>query len=242
MLSNGVINAVLESSSSGKSPSRSQPIETTSPAPTEGLELLEEALRVLMTVVNICLRPSLMQSNMHLVHYLLYSERELRPYMTNPIIVETRWLGNIPAVMSHFDELFNKEDETLSVERAMEILEKGSRILVGKMKAHMAETNTSVESDVKFTYEEEVDSEAFFVPYIWELIYQGTKDELLWVQKDIELFDVGVQAQGEKEDRIRSDSVEEAMSPSRSSAAAYKGFSDKQGEEMKVPQILTMNV
>jgi hypothetical protein len=108
----GVISSVLENSSHHKSPSKSRL------GPTGGsgeekdaatLAILEEALRALLTVFNICLRPSLIQNNLPVVHYLLYYKRELDTYLHHPRIVALGWLGSIPAVMEHFSEVRHGE-------------------------------------------------------------------------------------------------------------------------------------
>lgn len=163
-----------------------------------------------------------------MVHYLLYSQRELNPYFTSQRIVELGWLGNITVIMEHFTTLVEQEQEPLSVERAMELLEKGARTLVtrlvhqsdgkrpytkvhastakgtdhspllllllqqSRMRSQMPDFEMSLQDpDVKFTYEEEADPELFFVPYIWEVIYRETCQELHWVPESIIVFDLG---------------------------------------------------
>ena len=152
LMSSGVINAVLESSTT-RSPSHPSLL---SDDPLSK-DLLIEALRVLLTVFNICLRPTLVQSNIRLVHYLMYSKRELDPYIAHPRIIELGWLGNVPMIMEHFSKVFDEEEETLSVGRAMDLLEKGARQLSGKMRAQMEPEEDSkaagLDADVKFTYE-----------------------------------------------------------------------------------------
>jgi len=129
LMSSGIINSVIESSTSTATTTTTPPI-----LPSEDhdhyISLLQEVLRMLLTVFNITLRPSLIQNNLRVVHYLLYSQRELIPYFRNPIIADLGFLGNIPVIMEHFSTIVEAEQETLSVERAMELLEKGARTLV----------------------------------------------------------------------------------------------------------------
>jgi hypothetical protein len=116
----------------------------------------------------------------------------------------------VPMVMAHFGRMFDETEETLSVEKAMELLEKGARQLVSKLRAEennsYAQTQTHAEAyththaheqhsmakdpDLKFTYEEEADPEQFFVPYIWEVVYAQTKEDVSWVPARIRVFEL----------------------------------------------------
>ena len=46
------------------------------------------------------------------------------PLLCVCVCVHSRWLGVVPRVMAHFGRLFDEAEETLSVEKAMELLEK----------------------------------------------------------------------------------------------------------------------
>ena len=116
----------------------------------------------------------------------------------------------VPVVMAHFGRMFDETEETLSVEKAMELLGKGARQLVSKLRAEEnnshAQTQTHTEAythththeqhsmakdpDLKFTYEEEADPEQFFVPYIWEVVYAQTKEDVSWVPARIRVFEL----------------------------------------------------
>lgn len=260
MSSTGVIDTVLENSNS-RSPMRSSSHGSSysfgegALTPPHGgqqqqqqggsnnqLELLSEAMRVLLTVFNVCLRPSLMQHNLRLIHYLLYSKRELEPYLQNPRIVELGWLGNLPSILDHFNRLVDEEEQTLSVEKAMDILERGARSLVSKMMRGGAEGGAA-EADVKFTYEEADDPEEFFVPYIWEVVLTQTQDDLFWIADKVTICKVG--GAGAASGGAAADRVEhrEVGSPGPTEAAVKVQGRTEAGAGDKAPQVvLTMHV
>ncbi len=185
------------------------PSSSSTPFPTEAEDaqahaLLSEALRVLLTVFNVCLRPSLLPQNLRLVHYLLYSRRELEPLLAHPAVRGLAaglegGLGVVPVALQHFGRLFDETEETLSVEKAMGLLEKGARELVAQWRGEGGWVDGGgglADPDLKFTYEEEQDAESFFVPYVWEVVYARTKEEIAWVEGRIRVFEVSSGGRG----------------------------------------------
>jgi len=99
-------------------------------------------------------------------------------------------LGVAPEVLSFFGRLFDETEETLSVEKAMLLLEKGAREWQGGREGGLGlGGEMAVDPELKFTYEEEAEAESFFVPYIWEVVHAKTKEDVWWVTACISVFD-----------------------------------------------------
>jgi len=98
----------------------------------------------------------------------------------------------VPEVLTFFGRLFDETEETLSVEKAMLLLEKGAGEWVGGREGGreggLLGGEMAVDPELKFTYEEEAEAERFFVPYIWEVVHAKTKEDVWWVTACISVF------------------------------------------------------
>ncbi|EWM23284.1 Dymeclin [Nannochloropsis gaditana] len=186
------------------------------PNPSLTHALLSSGLRTLLSFFSIALSPSLLPSNLALVHSLLYSRQHLEPLLAHPAVRALATasfppslppfpspshpvqeggggggLGLVPGVLEFFGRLFDETEGTLSVEQAMQVLEKGAREWVGGREGGRAGglgAGMAADPELKFTYEEETEADSFFVPYIWETIYTITKEDLWWMPQYIQLF------------------------------------------------------
>ena len=99
----------------------------------------------------------------------------------------------MPEILFFFGRLFDETEETLSVDKAMLLLEKGAREWQGRGEGGMEGGlglggEMATDPELKFTYEEEAEAEMFFVPYIWEIIHAKTKEDVWWITPCISAF------------------------------------------------------
>ena len=84
------------------------------------------------------------------------------------------------------NERLSHVEGDLSVEKTMEVIERGTSAFVASLDT--AATVTEPEEPMKIGYQEQEESEAFFVPYTWEVIHKHTTGDLRWQDAHVAIF------------------------------------------------------
>jgi len=92
-------------------------------------------------------------------------------------------IGCISAVISKADSLIQESGEARTAQKAFTLLEQSiDQLKAAALPGHLSrdrskeisspshDTGVEDSSDFTFTYEEEVDPEIFFIPYLWEVV------------------------------------------------------------------------
>ncbi|CAM6120274.1 unnamed protein product [Calypogeia fissa] len=138
--------------------------------PTE-LHIYTDFLRIVLEIINSILTYALPR-NPEVVYALLHRQELFQPYREHPNFQEL--LANIYTVIEFFSIPLDKEniDGHWSVERVLQLVIDHTRSWRGEgMKTF---------TQLRFTYEEELHSEDFFTPYVWQLVvaHSGIKWDL----------------------------------------------------------------
>ncbi|CAM9729759.1 unnamed protein product, partial [Sphacelaria rigidula] len=136
---------------------------------------------------------------------MLHDQTSLEAIFNHPAIASAGWAADLPRLLSHFQDLAQKEEEAgggqgLTVEAAMAMVEKGVRHYttealgmgrdVGGLAAEEGRGGGEGDEEamtVTLSYEEGENCEAFFLPYVWQLVLARTPD-LNWNKSKIRIF------------------------------------------------------
>nr|XP_018898562.1 PREDICTED: dymeclin [Bemisia tabaci] len=123
---------------------------------------LEEALRIVLEVINSCLAHQLVQ-NTNLVYTLLYKKEIFEPFRGHEAFSDV--VKNIDLVINYFTNKLSSE-ESIDVDEVLAKVQfwavQWPRELIDKF------------PDLKFKYVEDDKPEEFFIPYVWSLVEQET--------------------------------------------------------------------
>eukprot|EP00898_Chlorokybus_atmophyticus_P000736 jgi/Chlat1/1663/Chrsp127S01908 len=139
---------------------------STGDAPPTELHIYTDFLRIVLEIINAILTYALPR-NPELVYALLHRQEVFEPFRNHPRFSEL--LSNIYTVLDFFN--VRMEDAKLkgewSVEKVLDVVIANTRSWRGEgMKTF---------TELRFTYEEEMHPEEFFIPYVWSLVcaYSG---------------------------------------------------------------------
>eukprot|EP00850_Spirogloea_muscicola_P003308 SM000013S26477 [mRNA] locus=s13:636106:642291:+ [translate_table: standard] len=128
--------------------------------PTE-LHIYTDFLRIVLEIINAILTYALPR-NPEVVYALLHRQELFQPFRNHPRFYEL--LENIYTVLDFFN--VRMDDTRLagewSVERVLEVVVANTRSWRGE--------GMKMFTELRFTYEEELHPEEFFVPYVWSLV------------------------------------------------------------------------
>ena len=133
-----------------------------------------------MEIINSILTHALAK-NPEVIYALLHRQELFAPFRSHPKFAEL--LDNIYVVLDYFNSRMDSADikGEWSVDKVLSVVVKNAQLWsVEKMK---------VMSDLKFTYEEEMHPEEFFIPYVWSLVC--THSGIMWDPQSITLFSAG---------------------------------------------------
>lgn len=141
----------------------------------QDITALEEGIRTLLEILNSCLTHGL-RHNPHLIYTMLYTRQLFDAYQQHPMFQDLIW--NISAVLNHFSARVNALDKGASVSQVLDVIEKGAlQWPTDRLKKF---------PDLKFRYVEDDNTDDFFVPYVWTLVYKNSA--LYWDPTRIRLF------------------------------------------------------
>ncbi|VVC26439.1 Hypothetical protein CINCED_3A015740 [Cinara cedri] len=130
--------------------------------PNQDMSAIEEALRIVLEVINSCLSNQLIH-NPNLVYALLYQRKVFEPLKSHEGFHDV--IQNIDMVITFFsaklereEELLNSSDVNTMLSRVQHWSLQWPRDLMKKF------------PDLKFKYVEEEKPEEFFGPYVWSLV------------------------------------------------------------------------
>ncbi|XP_054264200.1 dymeclin [Macrosteles quadrilineatus] len=134
---------------------------------------VQEALRILLEVINSCLSHQLIH-NTNLVYTLLYKKHVFEPFKNDPAFQDV--IQNLDMVIEFFTtKLEKEEDQNTDVDVVMARVQQAAlQWPTDRLKKF---------PELKFKYVEEDKPEEFFIPYVWSLVSQ--QSSLHW---DASLF------------------------------------------------------
>ncbi|CAH1720572.1 dymeclin [Aphis gossypii] len=131
-------------------------------SPNQDMSAIDEALRIVLEVINSCLSNQLIH-NPNLVYALLYQRKVFEPLKSHEAFHDV--IQNIDMVITFFsaklereEELLNSSDVNTMLSRVQHWSLQWPRDLMKKF------------PDLKFKYVEEEKPEEFFGPYVWSLV------------------------------------------------------------------------
>lgn len=179
------------------------------------LEMFAEASRTLLQILNLCLRMEHIEKNLQVLYALVYLKRDFDEIVSSPNSpFKQSEIGFLSALLNHTDTIIQKDSETtLTAIQAMEHLANSVDTLKTAMRTSsmFQDDITDLPQDFTFTYEEEVDPEVFFVPYIWYVVTCAvTVSFLEWEKPSIKVYATG--QQGEREGMLSVTATENSYS------------------------------
>ncbi|KRY55374.1 Dymeclin [Trichinella britovi] len=121
---------------------------------------LEEAMRMFLEILNSALMHNLTH-NIHLVYAILHQKDLFRDFEQHPMFQDLIW--NITCVINFFSTRLREVGTETSVETILEDIKTAM--------FHWNPEGLKKFPDLKFKYVEDQNTEEFFVPYIWNIIY-----------------------------------------------------------------------
>eukprot|EP00245_Coleochaete_scutata_P002264 TRINITY_DN1297_c0_g2_i1.p1 TRINITY_DN1297_c0_g2~~TRINITY_DN1297_c0_g2_i1.p1 ORF type:complete len:518 (+),score=93.00 TRINITY_DN1297_c0_g2_i1:66-1556(+) len=155
--------------------------------PTE-LHIYTDFLRIVLEIINAILTYALPR-NPEVVYALLHRQELFAPFRNHPRFLEL--LENIYTVLDFFNvrmDHTNMRGGEWSVERVLEVVIANARAWRGE--------GMKMFTELRFTYEEELHPEEFFIPYVWSLVC--THSGIPWSPNAISLFPVKSNAELEE--------------------------------------------
>jgi Dyggve-Melchior-Clausen syndrome protein len=126
-----------------------------------------EVARTLLRVLKHCLGPRSIEGNLHLVYALVYHQADFKKAIgstttqASPLFKKSE-ISRVQKVIHAATSIIEQAD-TRTATRALKVLSENAE----KMKQAVADNRKRSDvEDFTFTYEEEVDPEIFFVPYV----------------------------------------------------------------------------
>ncbi|KAJ7522567.1 hypothetical protein O6H91_18G017800 [Diphasiastrum complanatum] len=144
--------------------------------PTE-LHIYTDFLRIVLEIINAILTYALPR-NPEVIYALLHRQELFQPFRDHPRFYEL--LENVYTVLDFFNVRMDDQqmDKEWSVERVLQLIVTTARSWRGDgMKTF---------TQLRFTYEEELHPEEFFVPYVWQLVVSHSG--IQWDLEAISLF------------------------------------------------------
>uniref|UniRef100_A0A915HY00 Dymeclin n=1 Tax=Romanomermis culicivorax TaxID=13658 RepID=A0A915HY00_ROMCU len=145
----------------------------------QSITALEEAMRMLMEILNSCLTNNL-RHNPHLIYTMLYERHLFDNFQNHPMFQDLSW--NIGAVLNHFSTRVSSLEKGSNVGEVLAVIQQGAlQWPTDRLKRF---------PELKFKYVEDTNTEEFFVPYVWSLLikYSG----FYWDAVKIKLFEARV--------------------------------------------------
>ncbi|KAH9298090.1 hypothetical protein KI387_029772 [Taxus chinensis] len=127
--------------------------------PTE-LHIYTDFLRIVLEIINGILTYALPR-NPEVVYAILHRQELFKPFRDHPRFYEL--VGNIYTVLDFFNSRMDAQhiDEEWSVEKVLQIIIANCRSWRGE--------GMKMFTQLRFTYEQELHPEEFFIPYVWQL-------------------------------------------------------------------------
>jgi hypothetical protein len=152
---------------------------------TTPVSMYDEVARTLLETIYKCLAPKTIERNLHLVYALVYHQADFVRVLSGKKLYATKLLERIQSVISEASKIIQDEGAR-TASKALSVLEGRVEHL---QKIAEATKRKKESEDIVFTYEEEVDPEIFFVPYVWETIVSVvTSGTIEWKKDDIHAF------------------------------------------------------
>lgn len=129
---------------------------------------VEEALRILLEVINSCLTHQLLH-NTDLVYTLLYKQHIFEPFRSHPAFQDI--IQNLDMVIEFFtSRLAKAENQSGDVDQVLGLVKHAA--------LQWPHDRLKKFPELKFKYVEEEKPEEFFIPYVWSLVAQNSN--LYW--------------------------------------------------------------
>ncbi|MCO5600246.1 hypothetical protein L7F22_054356 [Adiantum nelumboides] len=144
--------------------------------PTD-LHVYTDFLRIVLEIINAILTYALPR-NPEVVYALLHQQELFQPFRNHPRFYEL--IENIYTVLDFFNARMDSHsnDEEWSVEKVLQVVIANTRSWRGE--------GLKMFTQLRFTYEEELHPEDFFVPYVWQLAVSNSG--ISWNLDTITLF------------------------------------------------------
>lgn len=128
--------------------------------PTD-LHVYTDFLRIVLEIINAILTYALPR-NPEVVYALLHQQELFQPFRNHPRFYEL--IENLYTVLDFFNARMDahSSDEEWSVEKVLQVVIANTRSWRGE--------GMKMFTQLRFTYEEELHPEEFFVPYVWQLV------------------------------------------------------------------------
>ncbi|XP_050443292.1 dymeclin [Adelges cooleyi] len=130
--------------------------------PNQDMSAIEEALRIVLEVINSCLSNQLIH-NPNLVYALLYQRKVFEPLKSHEAFHDV--IQNIDMVITFFSAKLEREEELLNSSDVNTVLARVQHWSLQWPRDLMKKF-----PDLKFKYVEEEKPEEFFGPYVWSLV------------------------------------------------------------------------
>ncbi|CAG8705903.1 14661_t:CDS:10, partial [Acaulospora morrowiae] len=132
---------------------------------TDDVSVYGDLVCLVLEIINSVLSRRL-NSNLELIYSLLHKKDLFAHFQSHPRFSEL--ISNIDNVISYFHARISESNlKSPSAEEVSELIETAARTWPpGRLKVEFP--------DLKFRYEEETNSQEFFCPYVWALIYRHT--------------------------------------------------------------------
>ncbi|KAL7492809.1 hypothetical protein ACHAWT_001816 [Skeletonema menzelii] len=156
-----------------------------------------EACRTFLQLIKHSIRPRCVEDNIHLVYALLVEQRDIQKICQHSSMKQGD-LAPITDLIQRANNIIEKHGTGRSAIEAMQTLKlysselKSETVGDNRGRTGSADSVTSEATDLgnlTFTYEEEVDPEVFFVPYLWDVIVGALSISTLeWSREKILVF------------------------------------------------------
>ncbi|TMW65037.1 hypothetical protein Poli38472_009204 [Pythium oligandrum] len=151
-----------------------------------------EFIRLLLGVTSSCLKSNLLPRNPQLIYSVIYRADTFAALQQHPDFVSQN-NSSIWNALTKFQAVIEAKttpDDTLDVQAVLDLIKAECVSMLASTASatsrHTRGNNVEAE-DASYRYEEEMDPEQFFIPYIWRLIYEQTP-EFCWKSDKITLF------------------------------------------------------
>ena len=131
-------------------------------APAE-MHIFADFLRIVLEVINSMLTYAL-PKNPEVVYALLHRQELFEPFAQHPRFADL--VLNVTNVLTYF----NRAMDEAGVDAAQWTTERVTEVITAAAAKFRAESHVRVFQELRFTYEEEINPEEFFVPYVWSLV------------------------------------------------------------------------
>jgi hypothetical protein len=147
------------------------------------LGMYGEVARTLLGLLRHCLSPKNIDKNLRLVYALLYQQQEFSALIEKPTLSSLKGdLIRVEMIIKLSSKIVHEDGDARTAPKAFKALETN----LDKLKAV---SDSNLEADFTFSYEEEADPEVFFVPYIWEVVVcVVTASTIDWDTDRIQVF------------------------------------------------------